>query len=722
MTEQTKQPEGSFVILTDKKDLAWKESGNPWVGRTYKTLYSYLKRTDNIYPPCIKFLSIGDEIPSDAEVILTLGQKALDSLGYSYGITKYRGSVLKFENARVVPTFHPSELAVNRFKLRGGNMNHYYSFYRDILKATRFYTGKVKLPEENFNLNPTFEEVQTWIKDAIKDQTLMGCDLETTSLNGKTGEIVMFGIAKNESDALCIPFFNGLLPYWGPHEEYEIKKLIQEFLLKCPQLWQNALFDIKFLFDQGYQINYDMLIHDTMLLHHAISPDLPHDLGYITSIYGKAPYWKEDFLKSKLPILKRDIIETRRYNLRDCVVMHQCLPEMLKDLKEQKTGDVYHNEGIGCIPAAMEQMATGILVDPKKVVLFSKDVKKRLRAIEKKLYADANLPKAFKITSADHLRWLFFQSQVKGFKTLDDDLLSYEPLKRVAVRCKECNKKSWVRDVNDPYLCKCGCEELISTGEYKNTPAKNKYKRGSDTEYSQVYQKLLDLKAVRDVKPLYLGNIFTRISVDTQKMKTNKQERARIMVKLVDRLSTIESFKNPSEKANEEKKQILKFQQWIKDYDTFCVLQKQNSTYTTFPTGVDGRIHTSILLHGTATGRPASRGPNVLNFPKKEKGHRDCLVAAPGYAVVSFDYSNLEANCIAYVTQDPLFIKAVEGGNLHDVNTKNLFNLTEKDKLWKPGRRASKIFQFGHINIGCANSVNCWNAKGKPMLISSQAC
>jgi hypothetical protein len=37
-------------------------------------------------------------------------------------------------------------------------------------------------------------------------------------------------------------------------------------------------------------------IHDALLLHHAIHPELPHNLGYIVSIYGQTPYWKDGVL------------------------------------------------------------------------------------------------------------------------------------------------------------------------------------------------------------------------------------------------------------------------------------------------------------------------------------------------------------------------------------------------------------------------------------------
>lgn len=68
-------------------------------------------------------------------------------------------------------------------------------------------------------------------------------------------------------------------------------------------------------------------------------------------------------------------------------------------------------------------------------------------------------------------------------------------------------------------------------------------------------------------------------------------------------------------------------------------------------------------------------------------------------------YSNLEARTVSYVVQDPVFIETVEGGNLHDVNTKALFKIDEHDPLWKTARGAAKIFQFGRIQYGGGREI-----------------
>lgn len=113
-----------------------------------------------------------------------------------------------------------------------------------------------------------------------------------------------------------------------------------------------------------------------------------------------------------------------------------------------------------------------------------------------------------------------------------------------------------------------------------------------------------------------------------------------------------------------------------------------------------------------------------LNISKKDKNIRRCFITPEGKRLIALDYAAIEARMLAFITGDPKFIEAVLSGNLHDVNTKTLFHIDENDRHWKAGRAASKIFQFGFVNIGRSlNPVNCWNAKeGTPsMPISSQA-
>src|SRR6266702_7572757 len=48
-------------------------------------------------------------------------------------------------------------------------------------------------------------------------------------------------------------------------------------------------------------------VFDTMLAHHLVQPDCPHDLGYIASVFLQKVYWKDDAGKNLYEYCCRDV-------------------------------------------------------------------------------------------------------------------------------------------------------------------------------------------------------------------------------------------------------------------------------------------------------------------------------------------------------------------------------------------------------------------------------
>jgi DNA polymerase-1 len=80
----------------------------------------------------------------------------------------------------------------------------------------------------------------------------------------------------------------------------------------------------------------------------------------------------------------------------------------------------------------------------------------------------------------------------------------------------------------------------------------------------------------------------------------------------------------------------------------------------------DGKVHTSFqqILD---TGRVSSSSPNMQQIPSDNK-YRNCFIAPVDWVFVSSDYSSQELNVIAYGSQDPVFLSALENNqDLHSV-------------------------------------------------------
>jgi DNA polymerase-1 len=113
-----------------------------------------------------------------------------------------------------------------------------------------------------------------------------------------------------------------------------------------------------------------------------------------------------------------------------------------------------------------------------------------------------------------------------------------------------------------------------------------------------------------------------------------------------------------------------------------------------------GRIHTHYSQTGAATGRLASKDPNLQNIPvRDEEGRRIrmAFAAGPGNLLVSADYSQIELVVLAHLSQDAGLLKAFrEGVDVHRRTASLLFGLPEPE-VTPDRRRIAKTINFGVI-------------------------
>ena len=132
-------------------------------------------------------------------------------------------------------------------------------------------------------------------------------------------------------------------------------------------------------------------------------------------------------------------------------------------------------------------------------------------------------------------------------------------------------------------------------------------------------------------------------------------------------------------------------------------LEKLRSTYLEpFPklTDAAGRIHTSFNQMATATGRLSSSRPNLQNIPVRgEKGHRmrACFTAAPGNALISADYSQIELRVLAHLSQDSTLLTSFRAGEDIHARTAGLLYDKAPQDITPEERRNAKTINFGLI-------------------------
>jgi len=114
---------------------------------------------------------------------------------------------------------------------------------------------------------------------------------------------------------------------------------------------------------------------------------------------------------------------------------------------------------------------------------------------------------------------------------------------------------------------------------------------------------------------------------------------------------------------------------------------------------VTGRIHTSLIQTGAATGRLASRDPNLQNIPIRSargKEVRSAFVATDDqHVLLSADYSQIELRVMAHLSGDPKLINAFQmDRDIHTHTASLVFNVPE-DQVDADMRRQAKIVNFG---------------------------
>lgn len=158
-------------------------------------------------------------------------------------------------------------------------------------------------------------------------------------------------------------------------------------------------------------------------------------------------------------------------------------------------------------------------------------------------------------------------------------------------------------------------------------------------------------------------------------------------------------------------------------------LAKLKSTYTDalqdYVNPQTGRVHTSLAMASTSTGRLSSSDPNLQNIPiRTEAGRRirTAFVAEPGNKLISADYSQIELRVLAHMAEIPALRKAFDDGlDIHAMTASEMFGVPIEGMPPEVRRRA-KAINFGIIYgisaFGLANQLGISRTEAKEYIDS----
>jgi DNA polymerase len=226
-------------------------------------------------------------------LIVALGATAAWSVLKTTGIRSIRGAPWQsFRGPKVLPTYHPAAI-MREWKLRP-------IVLADLHKATQEARyPEIRRPSREIWIEPTLEDLQVFEEKYIVPSSELSIDIETAG-----DQITCIGFAPSVDRAIVVPFFDygkSHKNYW-PTLEDELKawawvrRMCEQY--KPTMVGQNILYDINFLWTK-YGIRIPHLSDDSMLLHHALQPEMEKSLGFLGSVYTNEAAWKTEYKQSK---------------------------------------------------------------------------------------------------------------------------------------------------------------------------------------------------------------------------------------------------------------------------------------------------------------------------------------------------------------------------------------------------------------------------------------
>ena len=220
------------------------------------------------------------------DCIIGLGNAPLWALCKKTGVKKFRGTPMLTwgeDPWKFICTWPPGVIQ-RQWNLRPIAL-------ADFGKALRVAAmPELKRPRREIWVEPTLDDIAEFYALHIANAAAVSADIETAA-----GQITEIGFAPDPHHALVIPFYSRSAPdgnYWKTQaEELKAWGWVRTILQTKPSFGQNYLYDLDYLW-RTVGIAATKACDDTMLLHHALQPELEKGLGFLASIYTDEPSWK----------------------------------------------------------------------------------------------------------------------------------------------------------------------------------------------------------------------------------------------------------------------------------------------------------------------------------------------------------------------------------------------------------------------------------------------
>lgn len=572
-------------------------------------------------------------------LIVCLGATSSKAILGSTGVTfeSLKGKFFNSDYGKVLVTSHPSRLLYTVSAKEKAEL--LYEMETDFKKISNLLTGKVteKIKQDtSYKVIRNMEQAK-WLFDKLLKEPLFTFDLETSSLDFISSEILCISFSWKEKTGYVLPFFKqGLIHFWNEEDFnfiYENLKIVMENT-ETKKVAHNGKFDMQHL--RAFGIYVQNFYADTMLMHFCLNENEKHGLKELSWAFTDMGGY-DDALED----LRKSI--AKQHGLPFSNLSYSCLPE--EDLWQY---------------AAADTDATLRLFNKFYPLL----VKENLWELCQSYYT----PMSVFLTDLEFRGVSVDLEYLKS--TISDYTIKISNLEKLIEA--DSNIQEYEEDLKNAYRNK-RYEKWV-----QSKTLKNKYTN---------YQDYCDIK-VEEIKfnpgsYKQLGELFIK-KLKMPCIKTTDSGNPSIDAEVLDVYSKDIPVASLLSKKNKLSHLV----------GTFLVGMQERIRE-------DKKLHTSFNLHVASTARLSSTNPNLQNIPNKTKNPddaqliRNIFIADEDCVLLEADYGQAEFRIWAQLSGDEvMYDDLVNGIDIHRKFASIGFGIPE-DQVDSDTRNKAKAIVFG---------------------------
>lgn len=587
----------------------------------------------------------------------------------TFGFTNLAGQ--RFEHTCwVIPTRHPSEA------LRDWSLDA--QIIRDLRVAKRYAAGEIvyKTPETKVVVLRTLQDVLGFLR-RLRQQRGFVLDLETTSLDAHTGSILCIGFCYRKGHATILPLRQQHnQPIWSHYELEQILNALTEALIHATEetpdveVWgQNIKFDVQWMRKLLGLVNFNVR-DDTMLLHHVVDENKPHNLTFMCQWYLKwdkydamnYPYYEGGEFKAEL--VPNNIMW--RYCGFDCDGTFQ-LREILRAKMLASQLQVVYGKELDLVNPLADAEYRGVRVDVEELRIAAKEYGKKVEETQGKLvrFAERYL---VDLKAVEHNRALLEWKKVKHRwrgeheakeKHYEEAMVAWENEHKAQLEMWEEDLSGW--KLAAPADRGDKPRKPKSTGKPRRprivkeptkpqpwNPAEN-FNPASSRDLAE----LLKATGGRLDKETTTGLPSTD-AVVLAKLATKKNAAGRV-AQLIRDLRNYQNNKSKNLDGKPEENGAGGLMRYVSP---------------------QGRCHTSYNVTRAVSGRLSSSDPNLQNVPRIGPFRGLFKADSDDHVFLAVDYEKIELCVLAWLSSDPIMSEELIAGK--DLHTRMAVTV----KLW----------------------------------------